>query len=303
MYAFMVFLGAIAYYITFRVVVKKEKIARRTADRLLFVSILGFIVLYLSAFVFNSIFHSIEEGRVVIGGITWLGGVLGAVPFTVFAIHKLVPKAKGNALYYFSLLLPGLVIAHAFGRLGCFFGGCCYGGVTDSIFGVRFPVGSNAALHYPAPDGRSLPVLPAQLFEAVFELLLYVAMLLLRKKWKGYNIEIYCISYGVFRFIMEFFRGDDRGGTGLGLTPSQIMSIVLLIGAACLILYRNKLLLKKLYAKCEVWREKAALYDDTAPVGKRNPIEDIKELHVLMEQGILTKEEFEEKKKELLKRV
>ncbi len=304
MYALMVVLGAVGYYVTFRVIIKKEKIARRTADRLLFVSILGFLVLYVSAFVFNSIFHSIEKKRIVLGGITWLGGVLGAVPFTIFAIHKLVPKAKGNALYYFSLLLPGLVLAHGIGRLGCFFGGCCYGGVTDSVFGVRFPEGSSAAKLYPGPDGRSLPLLPTQLFEAVFEILLYVAMLLLRKKWKGYNVEIYCISYGVFRFVMEFFRGDDRGGTGLGLSPSQIMSLVLLLGAACLILYRNELLFKKLYAKCAVWREKAALYDDTAPIAsKRDPIDDVKRLHSLMEEGIITKEEFEEKKKEILKRL
>ncbi len=307
MYTLMVILGAVAYYITFRVIVKKEKIARRTADRLLLVSILGFIVLYLSAFIFNSIFHSIEKKKLTVGGITWLGGVLGAVPFTLFAIHKLVPKARGNALYYFSLILPGLVIAHGLGRLGCFFGGCCYGGVTDSIFGVSFPAGSSAANKYPAsPGGPSLPVLPTQLFEAVFEILLYVVMLLLRfrKEWKGYNIEIYCISYGVFRFVLEFFRGDDRGGTGLGLSPSQIMSIVLLIGAACLILFRNRLIFKKLYAKCEVWREKAALYDDTAPLpAKRNPLDEIKQLHSMMEEGILTKEEFEEKKTELLKRL
>ncbi len=303
-YVLMVILGAVAYYITFRVVVKKEKLSRRTADRLLFVSILGFVVLYLSAFIFNSIFHSIEKKKIVLGGITWLGGVLGAVPFTVFAIHKLVPKAKGNALYYFSLVLPGLVLAHGIGRLGCFLAGCCYGGVTDSILGVRFPAGSTAAKLYPGSDGRSLPLLPTQLFEAIFEILLYVTMLLLRKKWKGYNIEIYCIAYGTFRFIMEFFRGDDRGGIGLGISPSQIMSIVLLLGAACLILYRNGLICKKLYAKCEVWREKAARYDDTASIAsKRNPIDDVRQLHLLMEEGIITKEEFEEKKTEILKRL
>ncbi len=312
MYSLMVFLGLVAYIVTLLAVVKVEKIGRYTANRMIFLSVIGFAVLGISAFILNSVFHTIETGYIIIGGITWLGGVIGAVPFMIFAFHKFVPKAKGNALNYFSLFIPGLVIGHAFGRMGCFFAGCCYGGVTDSIFGVVFPEGSLAAEQYPSGDGTSLPVWPTQLFEACFEFALFLVMMIFRKKLKKYNIEIYCIAYGIFRFLIEFLRGDDRGATGMALTPSQIMSIILLIGAVCLILFRNGVILKKLNAKCAVWREEAAAYDDTAPAPSRAdgtavaavaPAEALKQLHELFEQGIITREEYEVKKKDLLNRM
>lgn len=308
----MVFLGLVAYIVNLLAVVKVEKIGRYTANRMIFLSVIGFAVLGVSAFILNSVFHTIETGYITIGGITWLGGVIGAVPFMIFAFHKFAPKAKGNALNYFSLFIPGLVIGHAFGRMGCFFAGCCYGGVTDSIFGVVFPEGSLAAEQYPSGDGTSLPVWPTQLFEACFEFALFLVMMIFRKKLKKYNIEIYCIAYGIFRFLIEFLRGDDRGATGMALTPSQIMSIILLIGAVCLILFRNGVIFKKLNAKCAVWREEAAAYNDTVPAPSRAdgaavaavaPAEALKQLHELFEQGIITREEYEAKKKDLLNRM
>lgn len=308
-YSLMVFLGFVAFLVTLTVTIKIEKIRRQTANRIIFISVLGFIVLALSALIFNSLFHTIEKGVIVIGGITWLGGVIGAFPFMVFMLHKFVPKAKGNALYYFSLIVPGIVIGHAFGRIGCFLGGCCYGGVTDSVFGVVFPAGSAAAVQYPAEDGNSLPVWPTQLFEAVFELILFIVMMAARRKIKKYNIEIYCIAYGVFRFLIEFLRGDDRGATGFFLSPSQIMSLILLIAATLLILYRHGIVFKKLAAKCVDWRKEAEEYDDTikhtpkSAAAQPSPADAIRQLHALKEQGLISAEEYEIKKQEILKRM
>ncbi len=313
-YSLMMVLGIIAFFITFYFIIKWEGISRRTADRLIFVCIPGLAVLGISAFIFNSIFHSIAEGKLVVGGITWLGGVIGVIPFMIFMIHKFVPKAKGNALYYFSLLVPGIVIGHALGRIGCFLGGCCYGGLTDSWLGVSFPPNTHATTHIGVKDGSgwSYAVWPTQLFEALFELVLYIAMMAGRKKFKPYCLDMYLIGYGLFRFLLEFLRGDNRGATGLGLSPSQIMSIILWIGALFLILYRNGLIFKKLKAKCEIWKQEAAEYDEGKDLGllrKKpvasavSPLDSIKEMHALKEQGIITEEEFEEKKKELLSRL
>lgn len=305
MYSLMVFLGIVAFFTTYFVTVeKKEGVERVSSNRLLFSSGVGIVVLGLSAFVFNSVFHSIEQGRIVIGGITWLGGVVGAFPAMVLLIHRFVPRAKGNALYFFSLLVPGIVIGHAFGRLGCFFGGCCYGKVTDSIFGISFPEGSTAALQYPAESGGSLPVFPTQLFEAAFEFVLFAVLMIFRKKLKKYNIEIYLIAYGVFRFLLEFLRGDDRGTTGFFLSPSQFMCILLLIAAVLLILYRNNIVFKKLNAKCLVWQQEAVLAVNNPPKKKADvSLSTLKELHSMMEEGIITEQEYEEKKKDILKRL
>ncbi len=331
MYSLMIVVGAVSFLIYYKFRVERgEGVDRISSNRIIFTSILGFIVLGASAFIFNGIFHSIEKGAIAFGGITWLGGVIGAVPAMYYLIHVFVPKEKGNAVNRFSTMLPGLVLAHAFGRLGCFFGGCCFGGRTDSFLGVSFPAGSPAGKLYPDTSSTatkvvdvlnsagekigeeilypSLPVLPTQLIEAVFEIILFVVMMILYKKCKHYNFEIYAFVYGAFRFTLEFFRGDDRGATGIGITPSQFMCIILWVGAVLLILFRNRKVFKKLYAKCAVWRAEAV----SAPAGAVNipfvnsgkrTADSIRELHRLKEDGIITEEEFKEKKAELLKRM
>ncbi len=306
MYSLMLFIGIAAFFATTIVITTKGEnaVTRRTFNRTLFVSALGIAVLGVSAFVLNSLFHSIEKGKIVFGGITWLGGVLGAFPFMIFAIHKWIPKAKGNAVNFFSMLIPGMVIAHAFGRLGCFFGGCCYGAATTSPIGVIYPEGSHAAADYPAADGRSMPLIPTQLFEAGFELIVYIVLLATRKKLGKYNVEIWLIAYAIFRFTLEFWRGDDRGSTGFSLSPSQVICILMVVAATCLILFRNGVIFKKYGQKCAEWRVEAEALDDTIEeTAALNPVEAIKELHGLMEAGIITEEEFTRKKEQLLNKL
>lgn len=313
MYSLMVFLGFISYLIVFKIMFTKiEKVSRVSYNRLLLTSIVGFVVLGASALVFNSLFHSIEQGKLIIGGITWLGGVIGLLPAMIFLIHMWVPEQKGSAIETLSCMLPGLTLAHAFGRIGCFCGGCCYGQVTDSPLGVSFPAGSNAAKLYPlypgVEDSVSQPVLPTQLFEAIFEVLLFVAMMLLARKARKYFLEIYCFAYGAFRFVLEFWRGDSRGSTGFALSPSQLMCILLWIGAVMLILFRNRIIFKKLYAKAEVWKleaaHRASTYKRPFPIGNTaTTLNTIRELHKMVEEGIITQEEFEAKKADLMSRL
>lgn len=307
-YSLMIFVALLSYlgylYLTFT---RVQKVAKETLTRLLVVSLVGFAILGASAFVLNSVFHSIEEKRVVIGGITWLGGVIGAFPAMVALLHFFVPEAKGRALYFFSLVVPGIVLAHAFGRMGCFFAGCCHGAETDAWYGVNMIKG-----HEHLEDGTTSPiwhkVVPTQLYEALFELALFLVMLIGRKKWKKYNIEIYCFAYGVFRFIMEFFRGDDRGSTGFFLTPSQLICILLWIAATLLILYRNGVIFKKMAEKCEKWQAEAKALQSKKKTDHRccvglSSVNVIRELHKLKEDGIISNEEFEAKKNEILKRI
>ena len=347
MYPVMVAIGFFAYLIYFKTVpVKREKIDRASENRLLFVTILGFLALFVSAFVMNSFFHAIKAIRageqIEIGGITWLGGVLGLIPAVYLLIHFLVPKRRGDEIRCFSTMMPGLVLAHGFGRLGCFFGGCCYGAPTNSFLGVVFPAGSAAGNAYPdfnaaqelwktveeeetLADGTieivkkilypSVPVLPTQLFEVLFAFILFAVMVALYKKLRYHYVELYAFAYGTFRFVLEFWRGDDRGADILGLSPSQLMSIILMTYAVLLILFKNKKAFKKLYSKCEMWRAEAdklpavSLISSVASAARRSTVsaEDgankIRELHSLMEDGIISVEEFEKKKTEILARM
>ena len=301
----MAVLGLIAFTITTILILeKKEKTQRKTVNRILLVCALSFPVLVAGAFVANSLFHSIAQKKLVLGGITWLGGILVTFPVLLLFIHFFCPRIKGNALYYCNLLIPALALGHAFGRIGCFFGGCCYGEITDSIFGVRFPPHS-AAAHQQVAAGLilhgewSLPVLPTQLIEAAFELLLFIGMLLSYKKLRGHFLETYCFGYGAFRFCLEFFRGDNRGSVGFFLSPSQLMSLVLIVYGVLLILYHKRIIFKKLHHKLDVYQRESQAYG--AHLG-RDIQSLVKKMHALQEDGLLTEAEVENAKNELEKR-
>ena len=301
MFATMIFLGLIGYtFLTIYIIEKKEKQAQKTTNRILLVSAVGLAACGIFAFLFNSLFHSIKEGKIVLGGITWLGGIFGAFPIITIGIHLFCPRIKGNALLYFNLLIPAIALAHGFGRIGCFLGGCCFGGVTDSFLGVQFPVGSHAAHLYPAPDGRSLPLYPTQLFEAVFELTMFAVMMIFYKKLREHFLEMYCFGYGTFRFLIEFLRGDNRGSTGFALSPSQLLSLVLIAVGVLLILYRKNKIFKKLYAKMEHYRKQTELnggfaYSDIKGVLKR--------LKSLQADGFITAEEYASAEEKLQERI
>ena len=299
LYGIFVTLGLLAYTIcTMLILEKRERFSKKLTIKILLLSIPCVLVLYISAFIFNSIFHSIEQGKIVIGGITWLGGVLGMLPFTFFIFHKFVPEARGKEITFISLLTPGIVLGHAFGRVGCFFGGCCFGMVTHLPIGVIYPEGSLAASLHPGLNGASLPVLPTQLFEAAFELILFFVLIFKPKKFHRYDIEYYGILYSIFRFILEFFRADDRGGTGFFLSPSQLMSILLLTASILALLMEYNVIFKKINAKLEYWRNNPIQKPkENSGANFKEALLDLKEL---FDKGIITEEEYENKKKDIL---
>ena len=306
MYTLMLVLAILSFLLFFRSRLKDERLGDAvTYRRCLFAACLSVVAVGVSAFVLNSLFHSIEKGEIVIGGITWLGGVIGGIPACLLFSHFLIPKKRGYELDLLDAMMPGMVLAHGLGRLGCFFGGCCYGGVTNSPLGVVFPVGSPAFKSYPNADGTgSLPVYPTQLFEAVFEIAVFVLILTLLRKKKQYTTSVWCISYAVFRFILEFLRGDDRGATGFVLSPSQFMSVLLLIFGILLFLYRRGIGFAGLRAKTAAWREAADALPVTALETVRQSDTDLlRELYALKEAGAIAEEEYEEKKKEILARI
>lgn len=311
-YTLMALLGLVAFSV-FAIVELAVKQKKQGAQifRIFVTSALSFAVMYVSAFLFDALFHSIAEGRPSFGGITWEGGVVGGFTAFILLSHFIVKEEQGREIELFSSLIPGVVLAHAIGRVGCFLGGCCFGKITEGPLGVVFPSGSPAAKAYPNTQTGigSFPVLPTQLVEAGFELLLFVFMLVLIKKLKGKNLSIYLIAYGVFRFFLEFYRGDDRGETGLWVSPSQLMSILFVLCGVLLLLFQRRLVFVSLFDKCEGWQEQArvrakikerisaAVGDDAIIAAK------IKTLYELKINGAITEEEYEEKKEELLKRI
>ncbi|MBO5110697.1 MAG: prolipoprotein diacylglyceryl transferase [Clostridia bacterium] len=239
----MVFLGGTAFLIfSLIVLIKLEHKSRDVVMQTLLTALLSFGVMFLSAYFFNALFHSLKAGRLVVGGITWEGGVIGGFAAFLLLAHFLVKRERGRELELFSLVMPGVVLAHALGRVGCFLGGCCFGRITEGPLGVVFPAGTAAADQYPntLTGEGSFPVLPTQLFEAIFELALFTVMLCTYRKLKHKNLAVYLIFYSVFRFVLEFWRGDNRGSTGIFLSPSQLMSLVLLAAGILVLLFQRR---------------------------------------------------------------
>ena len=71
-------------------------------------------------------------------------------------------------------------------------------------------------------------VVPVQLFEAMFLFILAGVLFWMYWKGRGFELPVYFAGYGVWRFIIEYFRTDDRGASFIpGLTPSQTTAIFL----------------------------------------------------------------------------
>ncbi len=160
------------------------------------------------------------------GGLVFYGGLIGgALAFAVWCAVK-----RPDVLHLADVLCVGIPLGHAFGRIGCFFHGCCWGKVSESALAVTFPANSPVWAAHRSGEfaSRSLPVLPTQLFEAAALLLLFAALLLLYRKFKGFTAGAYMIGYSVIRFFMEFLRDDPRPEM-CGLSSAQNVSILLFV--------------------------------------------------------------------------
>lgn len=175
----------------------------------------------------------------------WRGGLVfhGALPAAILYCWWAVRRYKLNFWQVADIGAPYIPLAHAFGRLGCFFYGCCYGIRTDCPLGIRFPPGSPAAMdhlsRYPGMHvgDWSFPVHPTQLYGVAGLLIACGLLLYLRKRmWNkpnpiyGLTLPAYFVLYGAGRFAVEFIRGDHNPTYG-PLTAQQIFSLVLVVAS------------------------------------------------------------------------
>jgi phosphatidylglycerol:prolipoprotein diacylglycerol transferase len=166
----------------------------------------------------------------------WQGGLVyyvGFIAVIIFA-YAYAKRKKILLLKLGDFFAPALALGQGLGRIGCFFAGCCYGKESSLPWAIVF---TNE--HSLAVRGKSLH--PSQLYEAFANLLLFVFLHFYSKKARksGGSFAAYITSYAVFRFIIEFFRGDYRGVQYFGFSVSQIIS-VFLFGAGAFIICRKK---------------------------------------------------------------
>ena len=184
------------------------------------------------AYVFSESAYFLQNPLKIIrideGGLIYYGGFLGALAaLWIFARRRRAPFV--GVLDFVAVALP---LGHAFGRIGCFLNGCCYGRPTGSVLGFVYPVGS-APWKDQATQGlivtqdlRALPVEPVQLYEAAVNLLVYALLVVVyrRRPRAGLCAALYLVFYPLTRFVLEFLRGDPRMREW-GLSVAQWISI------------------------------------------------------------------------------
>ncbi|MBQ1193904.1 MAG: prolipoprotein diacylglyceryl transferase [Lachnospiraceae bacterium] len=124
-----------------------------------------------------------------------------------------------------NVVAPAIPLMHAFGRIGCFLGGCCYGIEYHGPFAIHFPENSEVK------SLGDFPRFPTQLVESLFNFILFATLFTYIKKGKpkeGQVLGIYLIAYPIERFLIEFLRGDAIRGKFLFLSTSQWISLLLL---------------------------------------------------------------------------
>lgn len=242
LYSICFLVGIIACFIYTYIAMKKCGYSTTAVDTILIIGVFAIMFGILSAALFQAFYNLIAGRGFTFQGMTFIGGLIGGV-VTFLGIYFLYvyvinPRLKeksffksdmNKGIWYLLRIAPvSITIAHAFGRLGCMFAGCCHGRVTNEWYGMW-----NAEV-----GAKTVPI---QMYEAIFLFAISALMIVLLFVFKfKYNMSLYLVSYGIWRFVIEYFRADYRGNFIPGLSPSQFWSIIMVIlGIAIFFIYRK----------------------------------------------------------------
>lgn len=148
-------------------------------------------------------------------GIVFIGGLIGYI-LNLYAICKI---KKIDFRIASNIAAIGIPLFHSFGRLGCYFSGCCYGIELNNILAVPYKS------YY---DSNLVNRLPVQLYESFFEFALFILLFCIYKKNKN-NVKLlklYFYLYSIWRIIIEFFRGDVTRVVIHGISLTQIIIVL-----------------------------------------------------------------------------
>ena len=165
------------------------------------------------------------------GGVFY-GGLILAVTVALVYIRRI-----GLPLWTTcDVFAPGIALGHVIGRFGCLFAGCCYGKETHVPWAITFRDSfANANVGTPL----NVPLHPTQIYEAGAEALILAVLLATERKGRPYpgrTFWLYMLLYAISRFIIEFYRGDERGMVGI-FSTSQFISLLLAPLAVAMLVY------------------------------------------------------------------
>jgi phosphatidylglycerol:prolipoprotein diacylglycerol transferase len=166
------------------------------------------------------------------GGLVFYGGFLFAFATCfVYLKRRHLPFLKTC-----DLLAPGLALGEVFGRIGCFFAGCCYGNAAKLPWSVVFS-------HPHSLAKMGIPLHPTQLYASLKALIVFIILISFRryKRGDGQIIWLYTLLYAIGRLIIEPFRGDERGLLILeSITLTQAIALLLIPIALVMVVYLGR---------------------------------------------------------------
>ena len=254
-----------------------------------------FVITEIPALIEHNFSWEIIEKRVINGGLVFYGGLIGAL----LCIYFLAKYLKLDSKRMINFVCPCFTIFHAFGRIGCLLGGCCYGVASD--VGVLMP--------HKLADGtvKYITSVPVQLYEAIALVLITAILLLVEmddiKKGKDSNLlPIYIALYAPARFVLEMWRGDILRGVfdvsfnyatddgrlagRFSLSTSQVISILLIIALLIYLGYKyalerqnrkNPMKSERDSAVCELCAEELPEAEEILPLETENAADENKQ--------------------------
>ncbi len=170
-----------------------------------------------------------------VGGVFY-GGLIAAFFTALFLVRRYQLPVWTTA----DLIAPGIALGHIVGRFGCLMAGCCFGRPTDVPWAITF---TDQVAFNTSGTPLDTPLHPTQLYDAGAELIILILLLVSERRGRpfaGRTFWLYILLYGISRYIIEFYRGDDRGVI-FGMSTSQFVSLIVVpLAIAMLWRLRNR---------------------------------------------------------------
>lgn len=200
-YILFTIIGIIAGYITFKLL----GIKRPKGETLLDMYIVGAIGMIIGVKIPVFILHGISTSTILTGK-SVMGGLLGV--FIAIHIYKIFSKRKREA-FGGGFAIP-FAVALGFGKIGCYFNGCCGG-------------------HF---------FIPIQLIESASQFVVAYLLYIFYKKTKRTDLlfPLYMLSYLILRFGAEFIRTPEK--LFYGLTLYQWLAAIFL-PIVCYVIFKR----------------------------------------------------------------
>jgi phosphatidylglycerol:prolipoprotein diacylglycerol transferase len=185
---------------------------------------LGYVLFYNLTFYIH---HPLDVFAVWQGGMSFHGGLLGSVLAGVWCCKRY----HADPWLVADLVTATAPIGLGLGRLGNFINAELYGRITTVPWAMVFPGAGPQPRH------------PSQLYEFFLEgIVLFAALWILkdRVRKRGVITALFIILYGVFRFIVEFFREPDPqlGFIAGPFTMGQALSASMVVAGLAVYFWR-----------------------------------------------------------------